>query len=61
MECRCGHGRATHRPTSNALAKRRARAYGAAQQPCRLACQYGVRPGGRKVCKCRDWHPEVNA
>jgi len=62
MICRCGHGRSVHRPTPNALAKRRARVriYGHNVPPCRLACQYITRFFALPPvhCTCRHWHPE---
>ena len=64
MKCRCGHGLGVHRPTPNALAKRRARVriHGFGVPRCRRACQAITRPFATAPihCKCRDWHPEVN-
>ena len=55
MKCRCGHGRALHRPTSKGMAyaaqqRRKGRVY-----PTKAPCIGGNR---HQYCKCRNWHPE---
>lgn len=54
MTCRCGHGRQWHRPTANAISKKRRRGD---RRPAQAGCRYLATMTGRKACPCRDWHP----
>jgi hypothetical protein len=57
MKCRCGHGRTWHYATANAFRKRR-RPAGRPYRAPQAGCRWIAGATGRKVCPCRNYHPE---